>query len=45
MGEHTETVAADTSGKDNRCRSCEAHDVGVSPEEDCGGSKGAMGEG
>jgi len=45
MGEHTETIAADISGKDHRCRSCEAHDVSVSSKDDRGGSKSVVGEG
>ena len=45
MGEHTETVAADTGGKDNRFRSCETNHVGVSAQEDRSGTKSAVGEG
>jgi hypothetical protein len=45
MGEHTETVRANTGGKDNRFRSCETNHIGVSSQEDRVGSKSAVGEG
>jgi hypothetical protein len=45
MGERKETVAADTSGKDNPFRSRETNHVGVSPQEDRRRSKSTMGEG
>jgi hypothetical protein len=45
MGEHTETVAADTHGKDNRFRSSETNNVGVSPQEDRSRSESAVGDG
>jgi hypothetical protein len=41
MGEHTETIAIGVG----QCRSCEAHHVGVSPQEDRGCSKSAVGQG
>jgi hypothetical protein len=39
MGESAEGIAAGGGG------SCEAHHVGISPQENCGGAAGAVGEG
>jgi hypothetical protein len=45
MGECPEGPKVNSSGyKVGVSYSCEAHHVGVSAEEDCGGAAGAMGE-
>jgi|HubBroStandDraft_1064217.scaffolds.fasta_scaffold29050_2 hypothetical protein len=44
MGEHTEAVAAENGGKDNRFHSCETNHVSVSSKEDRGASKRTVGE-
>jgi hypothetical protein len=43
MGNRSETVAV--GWKDHEFRSRKAHDVGISPQEDRGGTKGTVGEG
>jgi hypothetical protein len=45
MGKDSQGTEANSSGSETRCLgTCEAHDVGVSPQEDCGGTKGTVGE-
>jgi hypothetical protein len=45
MGEGSEGIAASSGGSENNgLGSCEAHHVGISPQEDRGGSKSEMGE-
>ncbi|HXM13311.1 MAG TPA: hypothetical protein VN946_25405 [Terriglobales bacterium] len=44
MGEGTRRVATNSSGEGDGLGSCEAHNVGISPQEDRGGTKGAVGE-
>jgi hypothetical protein len=46
MGEHSEGIAASSGGgKNNGLGSCQAHHVGISPQEDRGGTAGKVGEG
>jgi hypothetical protein len=45
MGKCSETVAANTGGEVNGIGSCQAHHVGISPEEDRSGTAGTVGEG
>jgi hypothetical protein len=44
MDEGSEWIAASRS-ENNRLGSCEAHDLGISPEKDRGGTAGKVGEG
>jgi len=45
MGEGAEGIAASSRGSENNgLGSCEAHHVGISPQEDCGGAAGEVGE-
>ncbi len=45
MGKGWEGIAVNTRGcKVGIWSSCEAHDVGISAEKDCGGTKGEMGK-
>jgi hypothetical protein len=43
MGEHSEEFAANAGGE-NWASSYQTHHVGVSPQEDRGGTKGTVGE-
>jgi len=47
MGAGSEWIEANNvNSEDNRpAYGCEAHDVGISPQEDCCGTKGEMGKG
>ena len=45
MGEGTRRVATNSSGEGDGLGSCEAHNVGISPQEDRGGTAGKVGEG
>jgi len=46
MGECSERIAASGAGSENNTRgSCKTHHVGISPQEDCGGTKGTVGQG
>jgi hypothetical protein len=44
MGGYSQTVAIGFGWKDTKFRSCQAHYVGISPEEDRCGTKSAVGE-
>jgi hypothetical protein len=44
MGKGTRRVATNSSGEGHGLGSCEAHHVGIGPQEDRGGTKGAVGE-
>jgi hypothetical protein len=45
MGKRAETVAASSSCSENNGRdSCQAHHVGIFPQEDRGGTAGEVGE-
>jgi hypothetical protein len=44
VGEGSEWIEA-SSGENNRFGSCKAHHVSIGPQEDCGGTAGAVGEG
>jgi len=46
MGECSEGIAASSGGSEDNWRgSCKTHHVGISPQEDCGGTKGTVGQG
>jgi hypothetical protein len=45
MGEGSEWIAASGWGENNGLDTCEARHVRISPQEDCGGTAGEMGEG
>jgi hypothetical protein len=45
MGKCSETVAANAGGEVNGLGSCKANHVGISTEEDRGGTTGKVGEG
>ena len=45
MGKRAETVAVGIGWKDTQFRSRQTHHVGISPQEDRGGTAGAVGEG
>jgi len=45
MGKREETVAIGVGGKNIQLRSCQTHHVGISPQEDRGGTKGTLGKG
>jgi hypothetical protein len=45
MGEGSEWIAASSGGSENNwVGTCEAHHVGISPQEDRGGAKVTLGE-
>jgi hypothetical protein len=45
MGKRAETVAASSGGSEKNGRdSCQAHHVGIFPQEDRGGTAGEVGE-
>ena len=44
MGGIAEAIAVSVGWKDHEFRSCQAHHVSISPQEDCGGTAGKMGE-
>ena len=46
MGKGSEGIEASSEGSENNwLGSCEAHHVGISPQEDRGGTAGTVGEG
>jgi hypothetical protein len=46
MGECSKGIATSSGGSENNRRgSCKTHHVGISPQEDCGGTKGTVGQG
>ena len=45
MGEGSEGIAANGARENNGLGTCEAHNVSGSPEENRGGTAGAVGEG
>ena len=45
MGGIAEAIAVSVGWKDHEFRSCQAHHVGIGPQEDRCGSKSAVGEG
>jgi hypothetical protein len=44
MGEYSEPIAASSRDGETGLCSCEAHHVGISTQEDRGGTKGTVGE-
>jgi len=46
MGKGWEGIAASSRSSENHwLGTCKAHDVSISPEEDCSGAEGTLGEG
>jgi hypothetical protein len=45
MGKNSEGTEANSSGSETRCPgTCEAQDVPICSQENCGGTKGTVGE-